>query len=74
MDYLDEMKDGGEKITPKAWRAETERLVAHEKALYQQMKAMRTDVQAVDKIHKTPTSLPGRRKAERAGRSRNVSV
>ena len=55
--YLDELIASGEKITPKHWQAETERLTARNRALYQQMKSMRTDIQAVEKIHKTADAL-----------------
>ena len=55
--YLDGLKASGEQSTPKEWRAETERLTARERALYQQMKAMRADIQAVEKIRKTADEL-----------------
>ena len=55
--YLNELKVSGEKITPKAWQAEAEHLSAHNSALYQQMKSMRTDIQAVEKIRKTADEL-----------------
>lgn len=55
--YLDDLKASGEKITPKHWQAEVERLTARNSALYQQMKAMRTDIQAVEKIRKTADEL-----------------
>jgi hypothetical protein len=55
--YLDDLKTSGEKITPKHWQAETERLTVNEKALYQKMKAMRADIQAVEKIRKTADEL-----------------
>ncbi len=55
--YLDELKASGEKITPKHWQAEAERLTAHNDTLYQQMKTMRTDIQAVEKIRKTADEL-----------------
>ena len=55
--YLNELKASGEKITPKHWQAEAERLIAHNDTLYQQMKAMRTDIQAVEKIRKTADEL-----------------
>ena len=54
---LHELKASGEKITPKKWQAEAERLTARERAMYQQMKAMRGDVQAVEKIRKTADEL-----------------
>ena len=55
--YLDELKSSGEKITPKHWQAETKRLTTQNATLYQQMKAMRTDIQAVEKIRKTADEL-----------------
>lgn len=55
--YLDDLKASGEKITPKHWQAEVERLTTQNNALYQQMKAMRTDIQAVEKIRKTADAL-----------------
>ena len=55
--YLNELKASGEKITPKHWQAEVERLTAQNSTLYQQMKAMRTDIQAVEKIRKTADEL-----------------
>jgi hypothetical protein len=47
---LDELKASGEKIIPKHWQAEAERLTAQNSTLSQQMKAMLTDIQAVEKI------------------------
>ncbi|MDD2213542.1 MAG: hypothetical protein PHR21_03250 [Oscillospiraceae bacterium] len=55
--YLNELKASGEKITPKHWQVEAERLTAQNSTLYQQMKAMRTDIQAVEKIRKTADDL-----------------
>jgi len=55
--YLDGLKASGEKITPKEWRAEAEHLTINEKAFYQKMKAMRADIQAVEKIRKTADEL-----------------
>ena len=55
--YLDDLKSGGEAITPKAWRSETERLTVQKNALYQQMRAMRADIQAVEKIRKAANTL-----------------
>lgn len=55
--YLDELKVSGEKIAPKHWQAETERLIAHNDTLYQQMKTMRADIQTVEKIRKTADEL-----------------
>ena len=55
--YLDGLKASGERITPKEWRTEAESLTVNEKALYQQMKSMRADIQAVEKIRKTADEL-----------------
>jgi hypothetical protein len=55
--YLDALKASGEKITPKHWQADMERLTTQSSTLYQQMKSMRTDIQAVEKIHKTADEL-----------------
>lgn len=50
--YLNGLKASGEKIIPKHWQPEMERLSAHNGTLYQRMKAMRTEIQAVEKIRK----------------------
>jgi outer membrane murein-binding lipoprotein Lpp len=55
--YLDGLKASGERIAPKEWRAEVERLTARETAMYQKMKAMREDIQTVEKIRKTADEL-----------------
>jgi hypothetical protein len=65
--YLDELKASGEKIIPKHWQAEMGRLSAHNGTLYQQMKSMRTDIQAVEKIHKTADELARSEKSRGRG-------
>lgn len=55
--YLDDLKASSEKITPKHWQGEVKRLTIQNGTLYQQMKAMRTDIQAVEKIRKTADEL-----------------
>lgn len=55
--YLDDLKSGGEFITPKKWRAEAERLTTHKDALYQKMRAIREDIKAVEKIRKSADQL-----------------
>ena len=55
--YLDGIKASGEKVMPKEWRAGAERLTDHKDGMYQQMKAMRADIQAVEKIRKTADKL-----------------
>ncbi len=57
MRYLDDLKTSGEAISPKKWRAEADRLTTHKDALYQQMRDMREDIRAVEKICKTANQL-----------------
>jgi len=66
--YLNELKDGGEKITPKHWQAEAERLTTHNGELYQKMKAMRIGIQTVEKIRKTADELARSEKSRDRGR------
>jgi hypothetical protein len=65
---LNDLKSSGEKIAPKEWRAETACLTVKEKALYQKMKAMRADIQAVEKIRKTADELARSEKPRDRGR------
>lgn len=65
--YLNGLKDRGEKLTPKAWQTEAERLTAHHNALYQRMKAMRPDVQAVEKIRQSADRLARLKKSRDQG-------
>ena len=51
--YLDKLKASGEAITPKAWRAEADRLTAEKDADYLKMRAMREDIKAVETLRKT---------------------
>ena len=51
--YFDELKATGETIEPKKWWAESEQLTAKKDKLYQQMKVMREDIKALEKIRKT---------------------
>ncbi len=66
--YLDDLKASGEKLMPKHWQTEVERLTAQSNALYQQMKAMRTDIQAIEKIRKTADELARSEKSRDRGR------
>ena len=66
--YLDELKTSGEKITPKHWQTEMECLTTQNSARYQQMKAMRKDIQTVEKIRKTADELARSEKSRDRGR------
>ena len=55
--YLDMLKASGESITPKAWRAEVQRLTAEKDADYLKMRDMREDIKAVETLKKTAERL-----------------
>ena len=55
--YLDTLKASGEAITPKAWRAEAQKLTAEKDADYLTMRAMREDIKAVETLKKTADRL-----------------
>lgn len=55
--YLGELKKSGEAISPKKWRSETATLTARKNELYERMKAMRTDIKAVEQLKKAADSL-----------------
>jgi len=55
--YLDTLKASGEAITPKAWRAEAQRLTAEKEADYLTMRSMREDIKAVETLKKTADRL-----------------
>ena len=56
-DFLKGLKESGEKITPKAWRAEAARLTAQKDFDYQKMRDMREDIKAVENLRKTADRL-----------------
>ena len=55
--YLDTLKASGEAITPKAWRAESQKLTAEKDADYLKMRAMREDIKAIETLKKTADRL-----------------
>ena len=55
--YLDTLKASGEAITPKAWRAEAQRLTAEKEADYLTMRSMQEDIKAVETLKKTADRL-----------------
>ena len=55
--YLDALKASGEAITPKAWRAEVQRLTAEKEADYLTMRSMREDIKTVETLKKTADRL-----------------
>ncbi len=55
--FMDDLKESGEAITPKAWQTEVDRLTAQKELDYQKMQAMRDDLKAVEQLKKTAEQL-----------------
>ena len=55
--YLKELKDSGEEITPKAWEREIAKLTAAKDVKYMDMKAMREELKAVERLKKAAYHL-----------------
>ena len=56
-DFLKRLKESGETITPKAWRAEVTKLTMQKDADYQKMRAMRDEIKAVENLRKAADRL-----------------
>ena len=56
-DFLKGLKESGEKITPKAWKAEAAKLTAQKDFDYQKMRAMRDEIKAVESLRKAAERL-----------------
>ena len=63
--YLEKLKSGGEAVTPKKWRAESEKLTAQKEIHYQEMRTMREQIKAVENLRKAADQL------ERSQQDRN---
>ena len=55
--YLENLKAEGEAITPKKWQSEAEVLTAQKNLQYQELRAMREEIKAVEKLRKTAEQL-----------------
>ena len=55
--YLKELKDSGEEITPKAWEREIDKLIATKDVKYMDMRAMREELKAVERLKKAADRL-----------------
>ena len=55
--YLNDLKDSGEGITPKAWQREIDQLTAGKQTDTLAMKSMREDLKAVERLRKTAEQL-----------------
>ena len=56
-DFLKRLKESGEAITPKAWRAEAAKLTAQKDFDYQKMRDMRDEIKAVENLRKAADRL-----------------
>ncbi len=52
VNYLDELKQSGEKIQPKKWQQEIDRLTAQKNDLYRKMHAMRDELKTAERVKK----------------------
>ena len=55
--FLKSMKESGEAITPKAWKAEAAKLTAQKDVDYTKMRAMRDEIKAVENLRKAADRL-----------------
>ena len=55
--YLSELKASGMEVTPKAWKAEADKLTLRKDTLYQEMRSMRQSIQAVEKLRKAAEQI-----------------
>ena len=55
--YLKDLKDNGEAITPKAWQREIDQLTAGKQTDSIDMKAMREELKAVERLRKAADQL-----------------
>ncbi len=51
--YFDELKSSGEKIVPKAWTKERDKLNVEKDNLYAEMRKLREDIKTVENIRKS---------------------
>ena len=70
--YLKELKDSGEEITPKAWQREIDLLTAQKQVDTIDMKAMREELKAIERLRKAADQLArqGRDKSHDRGPER----
>ncbi len=63
--FLDNLKESGEAVTPKAWQTEVDRLTAQKDLDYQKMRAMREDIKAAEALRKSAERLAREGQAQR---------
>ena len=55
--FLKSLKESGEAITPKTWRAETAKLTAQKDMDYAKMRTMRDEIKAIENLRKAADRL-----------------
>ena len=68
--FLKSLKESGEAITPKAWRAEAQKLTMRKDADYQKLRAMRDEIKAIENLRKTADRLAREGQNQQKGQER----
>jgi len=68
--FLKALKESGEAITPKAWQSEAAKLTAQKDVDYQEMRAMREEIKAVENLRKAAESLAQEGQHQQRGHDR----
>ena len=68
--FLKSLKESGEAITPKAWKAEAAKLTAQKDMDYTKMRAMRDEIKAVENLRKTADRLAREGQHQQKGQER----
>lgn len=68
--FLKSLKESGEAITPKAWKAEAVKLTAQKDMGYTKMRAMRDEIKAVENLRKAADRLAHEEQHQQKGQER----
>ena len=68
--FLKTLKESGEAITPKAWKAEASKLTAQKDMDYIKMRAMRDEIKAIENLRKTADRLAREGQNQQKGQER----
>ena len=68
--FLKSLKESGEAITPKAWKAEAAKLTAQKDMDYTKMRAMRDEIKAVENLRKAADRLARAEQHQQKGQER----
>ncbi len=72
--YFDELKSSGERIVPKGWKKERDKLTAEKDKLYTDMRKLREDIRAVENIRKTLDEMVRKKSPFRKKFRSNVKI